>query len=113
MSATVVSPHISPMTLPGFSSVLDPNPRRRERHRLTWFLTDGTVDFVLECLHEPVNRPHLCDGEFFLDEKGIFPECFRDGKTPVHDGVIESWWTGQEEDAEPWWQYAAEDTTGA
>ncbi|NSX38857.1 hypothetical protein HTS88_20985 [Pseudarthrobacter oxydans] len=82
-------------------------PRGPQRHRITWFI-DGFVSFEMECLHEEMAPRFVCDKESAEEDRSWFIECFEGDKTPLRDGVIESWWDGTGEDSVLSWRYAAE-----
>ena len=109
------SAHIGSMTTPHASTfAFDLHPKSNrpsiQFHRISWFL-DGDVSFELECLHEPFdNERFVCDAECAREDTSVFPEYFAGPKrTPLRDGIIRSWWDGDEEEAELWWRYATRD----
>lgn len=98
----------APKTFADFLNAESSAPRGPQLHRITWLIDNGFVSFEMECLHEEMAPQFVCDKESAEEDRSWFIECFEGGKTPLRDGVIESWWDGTGEDAELSWKYSTE-----
>lgn len=86
-------------------AALEP-PRGPRRHLIEWFIHDD-VEVELTCLDEPLtNEHHRCDCDA-VKEEGVqfFIDSFDGDRTPLRNGIIDSWWKGSDEDAELYWKY--------
>lgn len=85
----------------------EPQPPATQLHRIAWFIHDE-VTFELQCLHDKVPHPFVCDKEAAEDEPSIFLESFDGDRAPLRDGIVKTWWTGSNEDYELAWKYASD-----
>lgn len=87
------------------SNLARPAGRGEEHHRVTWFIDDG-IHAEFECLHPPVPAPGICDKvNFEAGDADELIEFYEGDETPLHDGIIKSWWPESGASAAYSWVY--------
>ncbi|MCC3292472.1 hypothetical protein [Arthrobacter sp. zg-Y1110] len=83
-------------TTPASPGLLGSSNRTRppQLHDVRWYICDGVAKARLTCLHKAAEH---CDKTEF-EEDDLLPFTHKGGRTVLRDGIIESWWTGDDWD---------------
>lgn len=112
-SAYPIAAHMVDMT--SFINVFTPEPKPpvNRLHSIQWFIEDGSIDFTLSCLDEPLGEPYRCDCEAAAEDKSSFLMGYVGDRAPLVDGEIVSYWeqtdNGELPSYELSWRYATID----
>lgn len=80
--------------------------RSAQLHDVRWYISEGVAEARLTCLHKPAGH---CDKSELADD-GLLPFTHKGGRTALRDGIIESWWTGDDWDGHDlFWKYTDTD----